>query len=96
MIDIKTEQLLSITLAAAWLGSRIGTAPSRTTVYRWVTAGIKGKKLESTHIGGMLFTSVEALERFSAALSGDPAPVKHQAKRGVSAAQEKVRLLLGG
>lgn len=75
------------------------------TVRRWITRGVKGTrgtrvKLEAVRQGGMWVTSVEALERFAAALTGQPttsldrAPVSHPESSGrVTAADQKLRSL---
>ncbi len=39
------------------------------TVRKWAGAGIKGVRLETLRIGGALFTSQEALDRFIKKLS---------------------------
>jgi hypothetical protein len=39
------------------------------TVWRWITRGLRGVKLETVKIGGTTCTSEEALRRFFAALS---------------------------
>jgi hypothetical protein len=61
LIDIKWERLILLCEAAAILPSR----PSIATLWRWRTRGIRGRKLESLTIGGRVYTTVEALERFA-------------------------------
>lgn len=34
------------------------------TIYRWVTRGVKGERLEVLYVGGQIYTSMEALQRF--------------------------------
>jgi len=41
------------------------------TVARWARVGVEGIKLEYIRIGGLHFTSVEAIDRFNAALTGE-------------------------
>jgi hypothetical protein len=61
LIDIQWEKLILLCEAAAILPGR----PSVTTLWRWRTRGIRGRKLESISIGGRVYTTVEALERFA-------------------------------
>lgn len=41
-----------------------GKRVSRSTVHRWLTAGIQGIRLEGVRVGGTWYTSIEALRRF--------------------------------
>ena len=61
MIDISSEQMLTLTQAAKLLPGR----PSVVTLWRWRSKGVKGRKLETVAIGGRTYTSREALERFA-------------------------------
>lgn len=80
MIDTSTETLLSLRDAAKRLpGRRQGKRPAVETLYRWTLHGCRGIVLESVQIGGTRCTSLEALDRFFAALTaagpaGQPAP----------------------
>ena len=60
MIDASSEQLLSLTQAAASLPNR----PHVCTLHRWRLSGVAGILLETVRIGGRRFTSREALDRF--------------------------------
>jgi hypothetical protein len=51
-----------------------GKSPNPSTPYRWATAGVRGVKLETWHVGGILCTSEAAVNRFLAAINGQPAP----------------------
>ena len=65
MIDISQEKLKTLTEAAKDLPRRRSNRPTAiSTVYRWSTKGLRGHKLETILIGGVRFTSSEALERF--------------------------------
>lgn len=59
MINFANEQCLRIGEAAAELKVRYGT------VHRWIAYGCKGRKLEAAFLGGLLYTSREAIQRFS-------------------------------
>lgn len=61
MIDVECERLLTFAEASKSLPGR----PSIRTFYRWRDHGAKGRKLECVTIGGKVFTSHEALQRFS-------------------------------
>jgi hypothetical protein len=43
------------------------------SVGRWARRGCKGIRLESARVGGRTVTSREAVQRFLAALNGEPA-----------------------
>jgi hypothetical protein len=66
MVDITTEKLFQFHHARELIPGR----PAIQTLHRWRLRGIRGHKLETILIGGKRFTSIEAIERFSAALSG--------------------------
>ncbi len=65
MIDIATERLLTLKEAAAFLPRR----PHLATMYRWMSRGIQGVRLERVKCGGTTYTSIEALQRFAEHLS---------------------------
>jgi hypothetical protein len=70
MIDIQSEQLLTLADAAKLLPDR----PSVCTLWRWRTRGARGRKLESIALSGKVYTSVEALQRFAAQQGGGSKP----------------------
>ncbi len=57
MIDIQTEQLLTLAEAA----KRLPTRPHVSTIWRWAATG----GLETVRLGGRVYTSIEAIERFA-------------------------------
>jgi len=70
MIDITTEQVLSLTDAALLLPTRRRGRPTHPgTLYRWATSGVRGIRLETLRVGGTLCTSPAALQRFCDALT---------------------------
>ena len=81
MIDVQTEQLLTIGEAARSLPGR----PNLSTLHRWRQRGIRGIALETILIGGQRFTSREALQRFfdasTAAADGQIAPSRPSVAR---------------
>lgn len=70
MIDISRESLLSLREAARLrpLG-RSGRPTHVSSVYRWISRGIRGIRLEAIRLGGMTLTSREALQRFAERLT---------------------------
>ena len=70
MIDLATENVLSLTDAAKRLPQRrAGKRPHVATLYRWASRGIRNAQLETIQIGGTMCTSMEALQRFFDRLS---------------------------
>lgn len=59
MIDFANEHVLRIGAAAGELGVKYHT------VHRWIAYGCKGRKLEAAFLGGVCYTSKEAIQRFS-------------------------------
>lgn len=67
MIEIRSEQVIPLGQAPKHLPGR----PHLSTLYRW--ANRRNRPLETVAIGGRVYTSVEALERFVEQRSGPPA-----------------------
>lgn len=68
-IDLKTEQLISLSEAAKTLPRTNGKKVHDSTLWRWARKGIRGVKLEYVRVGSRICTSVEALSRFLSALT---------------------------
>lgn len=60
-IDFSRERPISLVDLAELLGR-----PAR-SIYRWAHTGIRGVKLETAPVGDQLYTTREALQRFSLA-----------------------------
>ena len=89
MIDLQTEKLVPISQAAALLPGR----PSTATLWRWRLRGVKGRRLESVEIGGRVYTSVEALQRFAVPSGGAPSTTPRttrQRERAIRAAEREL------
>jgi hypothetical protein len=76
MINLSTEKLIPVSEAARIFPSDCGERRHPSTVIRWALNGIIGPngdrvKLEHVRIGRGWFTSVEAMHRFSEALTGE-------------------------
>jgi hypothetical protein len=99
MIDLKHDELLSLAKAREWIGDRTGSLPSRMSIYTWIHKGIKGVKLEAAKIGGKIYTSVEALERFANRDNESPAPavlpLSKRRQREIAEANRRAKELFG-
>lgn len=86
MFDL-SEDLVTLTEATKVFPSRNGKRTHFTTVLRWCKRGIRGVKLESWRVGGTLYTSLQAIQRFVDALSGTtrPEPSESEQKRAANA-----------
>lgn len=87
MIDLNKEKPLSLKDACL---HRMLHRPNISTVWRWITAGTRGVKLESVLIGGQRFTTDEAIQRFIKALNSEQPVVTHD----VAARNEALRAQL--
>jgi hypothetical protein len=99
MIDLAAETLLTLEQAGETL------MVSKASPYRWITQGTKGVSLEAVSAGGHRRTSVEALQRFSDALtpnqesihSSRPCiPTSRQRQRHLEEVRQRVDEILGG
>jgi hypothetical protein len=82
MINALSETLLTFAQAARRLPRLRNDRPvAPATLWRWASVGLRGVRLETTKVGGSTCTSVEALERFFAALNNAPVPGKPLQKR---------------
>lgn len=77
MIDLDKETLLTVKQARAVLPNR----PSINTIYRWFWKGVRGIKLDSIRVGGRIFTTKEACDRFIHASSRMPTEEERFAER---------------
>jgi hypothetical protein len=65
MFDSTKERPIAIIEAAKKVPNRRGGfGVDACTVWRWATRGVRGVKLETLLIGGIRYTSAEALQRF--------------------------------
>jgi len=66
MIDLNQEDLIPINQVPRLLPRQPNNKRLHiSTVYRWMTRGIDGVKLEFIKIGGRMMTSRQALQRFA-------------------------------
>lgn len=79
MIDLTKEKALGCDQAAQKVPPVNGKTPNPSTVFRWITVGLKGVKLEHARIGRRIVTTEAALQRFFARLAEadhEPTPVR--------------------
>jgi hypothetical protein len=69
MIDRSSEDVFPLGECPRHLPTRPGKRVWLSTVYRWATSGSRGVRLESLILGGIRYTSAEALARFAAAVT---------------------------
>ena len=62
--NLNNEQAIPITDVPHYVPVRQGKRVHNSTVYRWMTKGVRGRRLESFMVGGMRFTTVESIARF--------------------------------
>jgi hypothetical protein len=84
MKQVQNQQLLTLKQASKTIPSR----PHVATLWRWVNRGCRGIQLESWLIGGLRYTSVEAIEKFFAQTNSKPAPAKPDRQREIAAAEQ--------
>lgn len=69
------EPLITLSQAAAWIGSRTGRRPNISTLHRWALRGCRGVRLETQSVGHLRYTSEAAILRFLNAKPTEPQPV---------------------
>lgn len=74
------EQLVAISEVPSLLPSRHGKKLHMSTVYRWVLKGARGRVLDSAMLGGVRYTSLEALGRFMGASPAELIEARRQAR----------------
>lgn len=71
MISLSCEELLPVgDVPKRFPRGRRGRRIHVGTVYRWISCGAGGARLEAIRAGGVLYTSAEALQRFANRCSG--------------------------
>lgn len=98
MIDSRKEQLLTLSAAARDIPNRnSGRGVNVSTVWRWTLRGIRGVKLDTILVGGIRYTSREAMQRFfeatTAVANGHTAPVRtsNERQRQIEAAERELK-----
>jgi excisionase family DNA binding protein len=98
VIDLATEKLLTLEQASERL------LVAKATMYRWITQGSNGVRLEAARVGGRWRTSEEALQRFSDSLTPNLEAIHssvlrirtpRQRQRDIERAERELDALLG-
>lgn len=64
-INVEAEDLVPFQFAAEAFPKGVNR-PCKATLHRWKNTGVRGRKLETVKIGGIRYTSREAIVRFCA------------------------------
>jgi Protein of unknown function (DUF1580) len=92
-IDPLSDEILTFSQAARRLPRLRNDRPvSPATIWRWATVGLRGVKLETTKVGSVNCTSIEALRRFLDHLNGQPKPSAPAKQRNDSEADVEQKL----
>lgn len=102
MSDLSNERLISIGDVPKHLPRRAtGRRVHISAVYRWMSSGVRGVRLESVRVGGSTYTSVEALQRFADRLTGSEsaqparAAIPRRREREIERAARRLDEILG-
>jgi hypothetical protein len=99
-IDALQEELITLAQAARHARPRGSKPAAPSTIWRHHQKGIAGVRLETICVGGIRYTSVEALQRFIVAVtlarSKQDTPQKPNAETGTRSAAIKKRLQEAG
>lgn len=61
------SKAISLCEASRYFPMRNGRRVHYSTIHRWMTRGVKGNRLESFKVGGVRYTTLEAIRRFTQA-----------------------------
>jgi len=70
--DVQNEQAITLAEVPNYVPKRHGKKVHYSTVYRWTTKGSRGRILESVLVGGVRYTTIEAVNRFLNSNVGRP------------------------
>jgi hypothetical protein len=81
-VDVNTQTLVQTAAVPAWLASRTGAGKHRTAVWRWQVHGVVAAcghrvRLPTVRIGGITYTSEEAIAWWTAALTASGQEPRH-------------------
>ena len=79
--------------ALEWLPIRNGKPINLGTVYRWVTRGVRGRRLQVARVGGMMTTTLSWLDDFfngPTASGGSTYPTSTQRQRAIARAEAEL------
>ena len=90
-IELSAETAITIAEVPLHIPKRHGRKVHYSTVYRWMTKGVRGRKLESLLIGGVRYTTIEALARFLKLTPQKPATLPESSDDLSSAIESALR-----
>lgn len=87
------ERLITLREVPNILPKRRGKRTHICSVYRWVSRGVRGRKLEVLACGGVFYTSHEALDRFlrRRATNATPPPAATGTSKAIERAERELR-----
>lgn len=85
-IDLQKEVSITLREALELLPRRHGKKIHYATIHRWATKGAGGRVLETWRLGGLIFTSAAALNRFA---NGGPKGWDHFGDAGTARSQDR-------
>lgn len=94
MISVPDEPLLSLSEAARAIPPIDGKRPHPSTLFRWMTEGVRGGvKLEFVRVGRRICTTEKALNRFFKALADAPMPQSEPVLPRARTANQRTRAI---
>ncbi len=63
-LDLTNEKAIPLSEVPRHVPRRRGKKVHYSTVYRWATKGARGRVLDFVMVGGIRYTTLEAIERF--------------------------------
>lgn len=83
MIDLHSDDLISITQLAKMVQPIGGKRPALGTVYRWATVGVRGHVLETAFAAGARVTTLAAYRKFWETVSGQGKPKQRRKTKAI-------------
>lgn len=95
-MSIVSERETLVSFSDARSAFRDGRRKSLATLHRWRLHGVRGVRLETLLIGGIRYTSLEAIDRFIQAQNADVSPAAQvitvsKRRRQAEAAQTELK-----
>jgi hypothetical protein len=94
--DLKRQGGLTLSQAAALIGSFTGRKPSVSTCWRWMDKGVRGVKLDSVRIGSTLYTTNGAIRMFITTQSANMGQERVEVTQTSQAIQQQPKAVMSG
>lgn len=88
-LDFNKEHPITLAEVPRHVPKRNGKKVHYSTVYRWISKGARGRILESACVGGVRFTTVEAVARFLSSNTSAPTSENQPLEAAIEAALKK-------